>query len=191
MLDGILSISGQPGLFKVVSQTKNGIIVESLETKKRFPTYTSSKVSALSDIAIFTSEEEVPLADVFKKIFTVENKGKSSVTKASSDSEIKEYFEDILPTYDKDRVYVSDMKKVLTWYNVLLSHDLIVLEEKTETTEAVNDTKSDIETKTDAVIAKKVKAKAAPKTTAVTKVKSDAVKPKQARAPKTIQRKAQ
>jgi len=104
MLEGILSISGQSGLYKLITQAKNGIIVESFDTQKRMPVYSNAKVSALEDIAIFTSAEEVPLKDVFKKIYTVENKKATSVGKKATNDEIKEYFEDILPEYDKDRV---------------------------------------------------------------------------------------
>lgn len=125
MLEGILSISGQPGLYKLVSQTKSGIIVEAVESKKRIPIYSNSKVSALEDIAVFTTGEEIPLKEIFKKIYSVENKGLASVTKTSTNDETKEYFEDILPDYDKDRVYVSDMKKLFSWYNLLVSQSII------------------------------------------------------------------
>lgn len=125
MLEGILSISGQPGLFKLISQTKNGIIVEAIDTKKRVPVYSNSKVSALEDIAVFTTGEEIPLKEVFKKIYTVENKGQTSVPRNAETNQIKEYFEDILPDYDKERVYVSDMKKIISWYNILVQENII------------------------------------------------------------------
>ena len=125
MLGGILSISGQPGLFKLVSQTKNGIIVESLETKKRQPIFSNSKVSALEDIAIFTTGEELPIKEVFKKIYSIENRGQASVSKSSTNSQVMEYFEDVLPDYDKDRVYVSDMRKLFNWYNLLVKENVI------------------------------------------------------------------
>jgi len=135
MLKDILSISGQAGLFKLVAQSQKSIIVESLTNKKRIPVYHTTKVSSLDDIAIYTEDEEVPLADIFSKIYKMENKSASSVTKTSSNDEIKEYFEDVLPNYDKERVYVSDMKKVLAWYNLLLEAGIItdVKEEATET----------------------------------------------------------
>jgi len=135
MLEGILAISGQPGLFKLVSQTKTGIIVESLETKKRMPVYATAKVSALEDIAIFTEDGEKPLKEVLEKIYTVENKGKTTVNKKSPNDEIKEYFEDILPEYDKDRVYTSDMKKVLGWYNLLLEAEQLDFSKKEDSEE--------------------------------------------------------
>lgn len=134
MLKDILSISGQSGLFKLVAQSQKSIIVESLTNKKRIPVYHTTKVSALDDIAIYTEDEEVSLVDVMKKIYKIENKGASSVTKNSPHDDIKDYFEDVLPEYDKDRVYVSDMKKVLTWYNQILEAGLFenLEEEKSE-----------------------------------------------------------
>ncbi|HBS86345.1 MAG: hypothetical protein A2W91_19215 [Bacteroidetes bacterium GWF2_38_335] len=134
MLKDILSIAGQPGLFKMVSQTKNGIIVESLETKKRIPAYTTSKVSALEDIAIYTESEEVALKEVFKRIAEKENKGLAVDPKSSSDN-LKAYFEAILPEYDREKVYVSDIKKVIVWYNLLQKMDLLNFDEKSEESE--------------------------------------------------------
>jgi hypothetical protein len=191
MLEGILSISGQSGLYKLITQAKNGIIVESFDTQKRMPVYSNAKVSALEDIAIFTSGEEVPLKEVFKKIYTVENKKESSVSKKATNDEIKEYFEDILPEYDKDRVYVSDMKKVLTWYNFLIEKDLLNFDEKEEVKieeVASTDEKPSTEAKTKVPAAKaKTTAKAKP----VAQVKADAKpKPSKAAQPKTIQRKS-
>lgn len=123
-LKGILAISGHPGLYKLISQAKNSIIVESLTDKTRMPAYASTKISALDDIAIYTDEEEVPLKEVFKNIFKKE-KGKESISHKASNEEIKSYFEEVLPTYDKDRVYVSDMKKIINWYNILHQVDLL------------------------------------------------------------------
>nr|WP_319398422.1 DUF5606 domain-containing protein [uncultured Carboxylicivirga sp.] len=123
MLKGLLAISGQRGLFKMVSQAKNSIIVESLLDGKRIPAYATSRISALEDISIYTEEEDVKLSDVFKAIYEKENGGKAIDTK-SSGSELKSYFEEVLPSYDKDRVYVSDIKKVLSWYNILIENDL-------------------------------------------------------------------
>ena len=123
-LKGILAISGHPGLYKLISQAKNSIIVESLTDKTRMPAYASTKISALDDIAIYTDEEEVPLKEVFKNILKKE-KGKESISHKASNEEIKSYFEEVLPTYDKDRVYVSDMKKIINWYNILHQVDLL------------------------------------------------------------------
>jgi hypothetical protein len=122
MLKGILSISGQPGLFKLVAETKNSIIVESLITGKRMPAYSTSKISSLSDISIFTQTGEILLTDLFRKII---ESGKTISSKASS-NEIKAFFAEVLPDYDQDRVYVSDMKKVLQWYQLLSEQNLLV-----------------------------------------------------------------
>lgn len=129
-----MSISGKPGLYKLVSQSKNGIIVESIETKKRIPAYASDKVSALVDIAIYSGEEEVPLKQVFK-IIAEKNDMKESISKKASNDEIKTAFEEILPEYDREKVYVSDMKKVFNWYNILQQFEMLdfsVTEEEAE-----------------------------------------------------------
>lgn len=130
-LKGILAISGHGGLFKLVSQARNGIIVESLETKKRMPAYATSKISALEDIAIFTDDEDVHLKDVFKNIFNKENGGETISHKSKPDL-MKKYFAEILPDYDRDRVYVSDMKRVFNWYNILHKHEMLTFEEETK-----------------------------------------------------------
>ena len=134
MLKGIMSISGQPGLFKLVAEAKNSIIVESLVTGKRMPAYSTSKISALDDIAIFTETGEVPLKEVLKSISEKENGGQATIK--GSGNELKTYFEEILPEYDKDRVYVSDMKKVIQWYNLLQSKELLNFDEESETDES-------------------------------------------------------
>jgi hypothetical protein len=124
MLKGILSISGQSGLFKMVAESKNNIIVESLETKKRIPVYSTSKVSGLEDIAIYTETGDVPLKEVFKAIFDKENGG-VAISHKSSGNDLKKYFEEILPEYDQERVYVSDIKKVMLWYNILHEKEML------------------------------------------------------------------
>ncbi len=139
MLKGILAISGQPGLFKLVAEAKNSIIVESLVTGKRMPAYSASKVSSLGDIAIFTQTGEVALAEVFKAIAEKEEGGE--IAKKDSGADLKAYFAEILPDYDQDRVYVSDMKKVIQWYNLLQKNDLLNFEEEEEAAE--EETKSE------------------------------------------------
>jgi len=130
MLKGILSISGQSGLFKLIAETKNSIIVESLITGKRIPAYSTSKISTLSDISIFTETGEILLKDLFIRI----QKSEKMISPKASSNEIKAFFEEILPEYDKDRVYVSDMKKVIQWYQTLSDLNLLTEpeEEKTE-----------------------------------------------------------
>ncbi len=122
MLKGILSISGQPGLFKLVTETKNSIIVESLLTGKRIPAYSTSKISTLSDISIFTETGEILLTELFVR---VKKSGKLISPKVSTD-EIKAFFGEVLPEYDKDRVYVSDMRKILQWYQLLSDKNLLI-----------------------------------------------------------------
>jgi hypothetical protein len=119
-----LSVSGQSGLFKLVAESKNNIIVESLETHKRIPVHSTAKVSALEDIAIYTENGDVPLKDVFKSISQKENGG-AAISPKASDYELKAYFEKVVPEYDKDRVYISDIKKVLSWYNALQQKELL------------------------------------------------------------------
>lgn len=132
MLKGILAISGQPGLFKLVAEAKNSIIVESLLSGKRIPAYSTSKISALSDISVFTETGEIQLTELFKKMKESE---KVVATKASN-NEIKTFFDEVLPEYDKDRVYVSDMKKILQWYQLLNEKDLLIETEEEKEAEA-------------------------------------------------------
>ena len=139
MLKGILSISGQSGLFKMVAEAKNNIIVESLDTKKRIPVYSTSKVSALEDIAIYTETSDVPLKDILKAISDKEEGG-SALSHKSSGNELKKYFEEVVPDYDKDRVYVSDIKKVLQWYNTLQEKEMLDFSENEEETEEAEKT---------------------------------------------------
>jgi len=135
MLKEILAISGHSGLFKMVAESKNSIIVESLDNQKRMPVYSTSKVSALEDIAIYTEAGDTPLKDVFKAISEKENGGAALDSKASG-NQLKTYFEAIVPEYDKDRVYVSDIKKVLAWYNILQEKDMIDFSEEETTDES-------------------------------------------------------
>jgi hypothetical protein len=121
MLRTILSIAGKPGLYKLVNQGKNMLIVESLQTGKRTPAYAHDKVISLGDIAIYTVEEDVPLTDVFESI-KVKNEGKAVDVKAlGGEKEIRAYFAEILPNFDDDRVYTNDIKKVFNWYNQLIA----------------------------------------------------------------------
>ena len=117
-LTGIISISGQPGLFKVVAQSKNGIIVENLTDKKRVAISSTAKVSSLEDISMFTTGEDKPVREIMKNIFDKE-KGGASIDNKADDKAIAAYFEAVLPEYDKDRVYTSNMRKLFNWYNTL------------------------------------------------------------------------
>lgn len=118
MLKEILSISGKPGLQKLISNSSNAIIVESLIDGKQFPAYSNSKIIALEDISIYTENEDLPLKEVFKRIYEKQN-GASALNHKDASENIVTYFGEIVPEYDKDRVYVSDMRKIIQWYNLL------------------------------------------------------------------------
>jgi hypothetical protein len=126
-LKEILSITGKPGLYKLIARSRTGVIVEAFADGKRFPVMASQNVSSLGDIAIYTDTEEVPLAEIFKTIFTKEE-GKETLAPKASGAEIEAYFITILPNYDRERVYTSDMKKVLNWYNILHKEGVITEE---------------------------------------------------------------
>ena len=123
-LDKILSIGGRPGLFKLLTQTRTGFVAESLLDKKRISVGMSSNVSVLSEIAIYTLDEELPLREVFQKIKVKEEGGKTTVGHKEDKLKLEEYFFEILPNYDEDRVYPSDIKKVIQWYNILNDHGI-------------------------------------------------------------------
>lgn len=129
-LAGILSISGKPGLFKTVSQGGNKLIVESFKDGKRSAANSTNQVISLADVSIYGEDEEMPLVDIFEKMLKIENKQKCSVSPKDSNSDLNEYFEDVFPEYDKDRVYPSDIKKVIRWYNLLLEKDLLNFDNK-------------------------------------------------------------
>ena len=124
MLKKILSIAGRPGLFRLVNQGKNMLIVESLANGKRTPAYAHDKVVSLGDISIYTNEGDVPLTEVLEAI-RVKNDSKPIDLKSfGSDAAIRAYFAEILPSYDRDRVHASDIKKLLSWYNILVSNGI-------------------------------------------------------------------
>jgi hypothetical protein len=128
ILKDILAISGEPGLFRFIAQGKNSIIVEHLETKKRSSAFGSAKVSSLDDIAVFTDKEDLPLSKVFDLIFEKVNGGPAIDGKADG-TKLKKWFEEILPDYDKNKVYSSDIKKIALWYNILHKLNLLVKDE--------------------------------------------------------------
>lgn len=131
MLKEILSISGKPGLFKLISNTSNALIVESLLDGKRFPAYSNAKIISLEDISIYTEDEDMPLKEVFKRIYEKEE-GKPTINHKESSATITNYIESVVPEYDADRVYVSDMRKMIQWYNLLLEKNMLNLEEAEE-----------------------------------------------------------
>lgn len=120
----ILSISGKPGLYSLVSQGKNMLIVEDIASHKRMPAYAHDKVMSLGDIAIYTNEEDRPLYDVFEAI-KEKTDGKTVDIKAfKTPEDMRAYFAEIVPDFDGDRVYNTDIKKVFQWYNLLISNGI-------------------------------------------------------------------
>lgn len=133
-LKQIMAISGKSGLFKLVSQAKRGVIVESLTDGKRFPAFLNDRISSLEEISIYTTSEDKPLKEIFELI--KEKYNSQPVTGVGKENkDIKEFFGSVLPDYDTERVYVSDMKKVLNWYNQLAEKELLDLPEETIETE--------------------------------------------------------
>lgn len=136
MLEKILAISGHSGLFRLVAEPKNNIIVESLDTNKRISVNPAAKVSSLEDIIIYAETGETPLKEVLKAIYNKENGG-ASIDPKSPDNALKAYFESIFPNYDKSRVYASDIKKIFLWYNILQKKNMLdFTEEKPEETQS-------------------------------------------------------
>ena len=124
MSQKILSISGKPGLFRLVSQGNNMLIVENIATKRRMPAYASDKVISLDDVSIYTNDSDTPLFDVFEKVREA-NDGKQVDIKAlGDDAQVRAYFKTILPEYDEDRVYTTDIRKLFQWYNQLIAADI-------------------------------------------------------------------
>ena len=124
-LDKILSISGKPGLFKLKTQTRGGFVAQSLLDGKMISVSAQNNVSILGDIAVYTLSEEIPLIRVFQAINQKENGEKTSVSHKESKDALEEYFFNVLPDYDEDRVYASDIKKIIQWYNLLLENNLL------------------------------------------------------------------
>ena len=123
-LKDILAITGQPGLYKLVASSQKGLIVESLETGIRTSVSTTTRVSALEDIAIFTLADDMPLIAILKTMLE-KHQGDAAINHKSKPEEIKAYFAQIVPDYDAGRVYVSDMKKVISWYNTLQAANML------------------------------------------------------------------
>jgi len=138
MLKTILSISGKPGLYKLISQGKNMLIVESISAdKKRIPAYGNEKVISLADIAMYTNDSEVPLKEVLTSVLKKENGELASIdAKKSTSDQLRTYFAEILPDFDRDRVYVTDIKKLISWYNILVTNGITDFEAEETAEEA-------------------------------------------------------
>ena len=130
-LDKVLSISGKPGLYELKAQTRGGFVAESMLDGKKISVNIRHNVSLLSEIAVYTYTEEVPLREIFQKIYEKEN-GSEALSHKESKEKLEEYFAEVLPEYDVDRVYISDIKKILQWYNLLVSKGVTTFE-KSET----------------------------------------------------------
>lgn len=177
-LTGIIAISGKPGLFKVITQGKNSIIVESLTDNKRIPAYATDRISALDDISIYTYDEDKPLREVFTSIYEKES-GKETLSHKEDLKKLESYLLEVLPNFDKERVYQSDIKKIFQWYNMLLtSGNLKPLEVAEEEVKAPKKAKA---AKEDAAEGKEEAPKAAKKPAA--KKATTAAKPKATAAP--------
>lgn len=137
----ILSISGKPGLYKLISRGKTNLIVEKIdETHKRLPVFASDSVTSLNDIAIYTESEDIPLTNVLANIYKTENGKVTSLNYKKCDAkELRDYFAKILPDFDRDRVHDSDIKKLLQWYNILVNNGIIDFVSPAESSEGNNE----------------------------------------------------
>ena len=168
-ISGIISIAGMTGLYKVVAQSKSGFIVESLIDKKRIPAYSSYKISTLDDITVYSTGSDTTLKDVFTKMRDKQN-GTAGPDHKSNDEELKIFFGEAFPEYDKDRVYISDIRKMISWYNLLQKNDMLKDKEVTKTEEG-----------SDVKVALEEKNKNIPKTN----FKNTNIKPTKTNAPKS------
>lgn len=137
MFERILTISGKPGLYRLLSSGRNMIIVEMVDaSKKRVPVHNTDKVVMLDDIAIYTDTEEVPLREVFAKIYEKENGPLAFDLKMATPEELVAYFEEVMPDYDRERVYLTHIKKMYSWYNILVANGIVDFPTPEEETEA-------------------------------------------------------
>ena len=133
MFERVLTISGKPGLYRLLSRGRNMLVVEVVDaTKKRMPIHNTDKVVMLDDIAIYTDTEEIPLREVFKKIYEKEGAVLSIDLKMATPEELVAYFEEIMPDYDRERVYLTHIKKMYSWYNILVANGIVDFEEPAE-----------------------------------------------------------
>ncbi|WP_029903779.1 DUF5606 domain-containing protein [Prevotella sp. 10(H)] len=139
MLKKILSVSGKPGLYQLVSSAKNMVIVESLIDGKKMPIHARDKVVSLGDISIYTETDDTPLKEILTSIKNKENGEKASISPSAKPEELKKYFQEILPDFDKDRVYPTDIKKIISWYNILTGADIDFEKEEKVTEESTEE----------------------------------------------------
>ncbi len=133
MFERVMTITGKPGLYRLLSSGRNMFVVEVIDaTKKRMPVHSSDKVVMLDDIAIYTDTEEVPLREVFQKIYEKENAVLPFDLKMSTPEELVAYFEEVMPDYDRERVYLTHIKKMYSWYNILVANGIVDFKEETQ-----------------------------------------------------------
>jgi hypothetical protein len=198
MLKEILVVSGRPGLYKLVSKGNNLLIIESLIDKKRTPAYAREKIISLGDISVYTDSEEVSVGEILTAIKEKENGGSVSIDLSNAQpDDLRAYFADILPNFDRERVYPSDIKKVLKWYGLLMANDITDFskKEKDETTgEEVKEDDGAADENTDArktpkvktAPAKTAKRNTAPKTITATKTSTAKSTPKTSTPKKNV-----
>ena len=135
-----LAISGKPGLYKLISRGKNNLIVESLDAAHhRMPAFSTDRITSLADIAMFTETDDIPLMDVLENLKAIEEGKKASVDpKKASSKELQDYFTKILPEWDRERVHVSDIKKLISWYNILIEAGITDFKEEMQATDGDN-----------------------------------------------------
>ena len=140
MQQTILAIAGKPGLYKLISRGKNNLIVEALDaTHRRQPAFATDRITSLADIAMFTETDDIPLMDVLENLKALEEGKKASVDpKKASSKELQDYFTKILPEWDRDRVHVSDIKKLISWYNILIEAGITDFKEEMQPTDGDN-----------------------------------------------------
>ena len=140
MQQTILAISGKSGLYKLISRGKNNLIVEALDdTHRRMPAFATDRITSLADIAMFTETDDIPLMDVLENLKTLEEGKKASVDpKKASSKELQDYFTKVLPEWDRDRVHVSDIKKLISWYNILIEAGITDFKEEMQPTDGDN-----------------------------------------------------
>ena len=140
MQQTILAIAGKPGLYKLVSRGKNNLIVEILDsTHRRMPAFANDRITSLGDIAMFTETDDVPLMDVLENLKKLEEGKKASVNeKKASGDELREYFTKVLPEWDRERVHISAIKKLISWYNILVENGITDFKEDVAPTDGDN-----------------------------------------------------
>jgi hypothetical protein len=147
-LKEILSVSGKPGLFKTIAQTKNGVIIEALSDGKRLQAFASDKISSLGEISIFTTADDMPLREVFR-LMQEKTSGEPAPGTKASDKDLKAFFESVVPGYDQERVYVSHMKKIISWFNLLIANGITDFSEPAEESTEESESPGGAEAKTE------------------------------------------